>query len=643
MARYIDPNTVKDPRGYIVGSSEAPRVHGMNTVGKYDSAPRFKNQFFVHFQFAQTVVAPNRQLLKDITYKVISFDAPKFSIDTETLMQYNKRRVVPTKIQFDPCNITWHDDKDALIQDFWKFVYEFYFKDGRGKDPAQYEMNASTGIVDGKLGATQFQAHEHFGYHLAGKEKRHNLFRSISLYLVANEKYTRIDLVNPYMVSFAHDSLSQESHSEHASSQATFVPESVVYVTENEAISSSQVLQAFLGTPGTANGIFNHYNGWDSRRDFPGDFQDFSVKKRVIGIAKNLPITSTNKPIANNPAPDPLGSTASSDNLNALLTKWSDKHPGFVAKIDEILNSVLKTIADDPAPLASGGVNSSGFTDQVAVHTADLASEMIDTFEGTKETEQVKAVAKAMVKAVAEPSVDTFGEMGSATAAVADPGAQVDDFGGMEQAISNTANGTAIPGDVGHQFANAITAASNGVVVSGNAASLMGGTVPSTGIGTLSGISRGGLLPQGSVLGQSLQALGALGSAVSVITGGGSFGKFSTGATQLGSVVQSLATGNLRQAALTVGTTNHFSPNVEKAINIIDVVRSTQRVTGNNLNNSVVSSSQTSTKPWVNPDTIGTKNVNTTFPTVNGRVAVDTYNEVFGPPVRTQNKNIQPW
>ena len=68
MARYIDPNTVKDPRGYIVGSSEAPRVHGMNTVGKYDSAPRFKNQFFVHFQFAQTVVAPNRQLLKDITY-----------------------------------------------------------------------------------------------------------------------------------------------------------------------------------------------------------------------------------------------------------------------------------------------------------------------------------------------------------------------------------------------------------------------------------------------------------------------------------------------------------------------------------------------------------------------------------------------
>ena len=99
----------------------------------------------------------------------------------------------------------------------------------------------------------------------------------------------------------------------------------------------------------------------------------------------------------------------------------------------------------------------------------------------------------------------------------------------------------------------------------------------------------------------------------------------------------------MRQAALTVGTTNHFSPNVEKAINIIDVVRSTQRVTGNNLNNSVVSSSQTSTKPWVNPDTIGTKNVNTTFPTVNGRVAVDTYNEVFGPPVRTQNKNIQPW
>ena len=152
-----------------------------------------------------------------------------------------------------------------------------------------------------------------------------------------------------------------------------------------------------------------------------------------------------------------------------------------------------------------------------------------------------------------------------------------------------------------------------------------------------------GLLGQGSSLGQTLQALGTIANTVSVFTGGNSFGKFSTGAMQVGSVLQSLSTGNLRQAATTVGTTNHFSPNVGKAINVIDVVRSSQRLVGNNLNNSVVSSSRTASKPWVNPDTIGQKTVNTALVAQSGKVAVDNFNSVFGPAKSPQNKNIHPW
>jgi hypothetical protein len=690
MVQYSDPNKDRGPHQFVVGSSEAPRVHGMNTTGKYDSAPRFKNQFFVHFKFAVPVVAGDRHALKGITYKVIQFDAPKFSIDTEILHQYNKRRIVPTKIQFDPCNITWHDTKDALIQDFWKFVYQFYFKDGQvGKKPENYSFTASTKLVqDPRHGGSIESPSKHYGYHLGNKSEIPNLFSYISLYLVANGKYTRIDLVNPYMVSFAHDTFSQDSHSEHATLNATFVPETVVYVTENQDIKGEQVLESYLGSD-NQSGIFNHYTGWDSAREF-NPLSSVPKGRRVIDVAAPGAV-SHNKlgQLRNQPV------IAKSD--TNYINKW---HSGDVERMEEILTETLETIANNPAPLASGGVNSSGFTDQVAVHNAELASTMMDMFAGAKETEQVKKVAKALIKAVAQPSVDTFDELGSATAEIADPGAavpvapepragnlgtdsgvilsagaqiddsqemlandlhntapidapaniskgapvsEVDTFTDLNNSVASISKGAAAPGEFAHAFANAISPAKYGVVVSGRAASLLGGTVPSFGTGTLSGITRGGLLGQGSALGQTLHTLGTIANTISIITGGNSFGKFSTGAMQVGSILQSLSTGNLRQAALTVGTTNHFSPNIEKAINVIDVVRSSQRLVGNNLNNSVVSSSLTASKPWVNPDTIGQKTVNTALATQSGKVAVDNFNSVFGPATSTQNKNIQPW
>jgi len=654
MVQYIDPKKIKNMDRYVVGSSEAPRVHGMNTSGKYDSAPRFKNQFFVHFQFAKHIVAGKHRELDGVTYKVIQFDAPKFSIDTEILHQYNKRRIIPTKIQFDPCNITWHDTKDALIQDFWKFVYEFYFKDGQvGKKPENYSITASTKIVqDSRIGGSIESPSNHYGYHLGNKSEIPNLFRYISLYLVANGKYTRIDLVNPYMVSFAHDTFSQDSHSEHATANATFVPETVVYVTENQPIKSEPILNALLGTPGDSP-IFNHYTQDHVVLEDPlGNVvaleQSDKQARRVIGLAA---------------APDAVGHInrwrtprrgseishfgQARDQLDPpradtnYIQKWL---PGDVERMEKILAETLETIANNPALLASGGVNSSEFTDQVAVHNAELQSQLMDMYTGAKETEQVKNVASALIKAVVRPDIDTFDKLGISIATIADSGAPVPNSStDLNDSVAAISKGTAVPGKFAHAFANAISPGPRGVVVSGRAASLLGGTVPSFSTGTLSGITRGGLLGQGSALGQTLHTLGTIANTVSMITGGNSFGKFSTGGMQVGSILQSLSTGNLRRAALTVGTTHHFSPNVEKEINVIDVVRSSQRLVGNNLNNSVVSSSLTASKPWVNPDTIGQKTVNTALATYRGKVAVNNFNSVFGPAAPPQNKNIQPW
>ena len=324
----------------------------------YDRAPRFKNQFFVHFQFAPNVVfGKGLEELKGVTYKVISFDAPKFSIDTEVLNQYNKRRIVPTKINFDPCNVTWHDTKDAQVQRFWNFVYKFYFKDGLNKDPINYGNQASTKIVEGLYAGASPPIHSEFGYHLGNKAETHKLFRYISLYLVANMKYTRIDLVNPYMVSMAGDTFSQDGHSEHATINATFTPETVVYVEENESVKNEPVLSGLLGfgtgSPNTPNTspILNHYkqDNLDPTQNVVSDvpIPRSSRMRTDSGFGKIVPVTGL-KPskdatiqkdipiVGNQPeVPDDFADMPMSP--IEFSSKWS---AADVVEMEAILNSV---------------------------------------------------------------------------------------------------------------------------------------------------------------------------------------------------------------------------------------------------------------------------------------------------------------
>ncbi len=297
MADYYNPNSnIRNAIGlltginnpWVVGSSEAPRVHGMNTIGFHDRVPRLKNQFFVHFQFGIPITfGSESNEIKGITYRVKAFDAPKFSIEIETLNQYNKRRIVPTKINFDPCNISFHDDKSSQVQDFWRLVYEFYFKDGINKSAENYSFNASTKIVEGLgKGAIKNDLSD-YGYSLVGKKENHNLFKYISLYLVANRKYSRIDLINPYLTNFAHDNFGIDGHGEHSSLSTTFNSETVVYVNENANIQDEPILNGLMGLSNRDNSIFNHWAGSDSILP-PIAQQVIGATRRVLAVREFL-------------------------------------------------------------------------------------------------------------------------------------------------------------------------------------------------------------------------------------------------------------------------------------------------------------------------------------------------------------------
>ena len=92
MARYIQnahmgsngPDAYKDFRTIFRGASEAPRVHGM-LGDKFDRLPRFKNHYFVAFQYTDlNKTEVNPKTIIDVMHRIKSVDAPKFTID-ETL------------------------------------------------------------------------------------------------------------------------------------------------------------------------------------------------------------------------------------------------------------------------------------------------------------------------------------------------------------------------------------------------------------------------------------------------------------------------------------------------------------------------------------------------------------------------------
>lgn len=71
---------------------------------------------------------------------VKTVDLPSYQISHDTLNQYNRKRVVQTKINYQPVTITLHDDQSDLIRNLWYSYYNYYYKDstyGYNNTPSQ--------------------------------------------------------------------------------------------------------------------------------------------------------------------------------------------------------------------------------------------------------------------------------------------------------------------------------------------------------------------------------------------------------------------------------------------------------------------------------------------------------------------------
>lgn len=202
------------------------------TTNSYELKPRFKFLFHVSFtlNLAEIPYLTNAFGATDpmnLSLAVKTVDLPKFNIDTETLNQYNRKRIIQKKLNYDPVNITFHDTSNDLVRKMWYYYMSYYYKDpsNRYLDPNNNNgTNGESSLRQAGFGYNDRDIYDSqrignvndWGYigeayndgNTDGTTGKPPFFRDIRIYGMDQRKFAEYVLINPLITSWAGDTYS---------------------------------------------------------------------------------------------------------------------------------------------------------------------------------------------------------------------------------------------------------------------------------------------------------------------------------------------------------------------------------------------------------------------------------------------------
>ena len=211
-----------NPKGNLGDYAHAARLYSDDALRL---APKTKYLYHVVFElgFGVTDMLPqlSARHKNEINMLVKSVDLPKYTIDTVTKNMYNRKKNLQTGIQYDPINISFHDDNLGITTTLLEAYYRYYYQDGNhgaaGISPAYDPRNTYKGQA--------FTAHR-YGF---DNDSNEPFFRKITIYQMSRKEYVSFTLVNPLITTFSHDSLDQADAQGLMANQITLAYESVFY------------------------------------------------------------------------------------------------------------------------------------------------------------------------------------------------------------------------------------------------------------------------------------------------------------------------------------------------------------------------------------------------------------------------------
>ena len=233
--------------GFFGGPVLRDYTHASKTfrAKSYENAPKLKFLFHVNFEINTKALSNLPDMDANWGLAVKSIKLPTFTMTTHEMNQYNRKRIVQSKIKYEPVDITFHDDagtsaNGGMIRNLWKSYYQYYFSDSRNPKImiASKAVNSDSSKGSGYNNRTQYDksitGDENWGYSGEASKAMPGLvkvpfFKSIRIFGFNQHNYVTYVLVNPMITRFGHDTYNYAEGNGTMENTMTLDYETVVY------------------------------------------------------------------------------------------------------------------------------------------------------------------------------------------------------------------------------------------------------------------------------------------------------------------------------------------------------------------------------------------------------------------------------
>jgi len=223
----------------------------------YQYAPKFKFLFHTYFEINPQAYGQNISTNANFGLLVKSVKLPSFNFEVATMNQYNRKRLVQSKIKYDSVDITFHDDHGTAvntpnaggyIRSLWKAYYNYYYADGSrpqvvlqgqpGTPPRQYTGAGGYAFTNDATYNSRNQykpsitGNDSWGY--LGETPDPSgakipFFKQITIYGLSQHNAVAYTLINPVITKFSHDTYDYAQGNGIMEHQMSLEYETVVY------------------------------------------------------------------------------------------------------------------------------------------------------------------------------------------------------------------------------------------------------------------------------------------------------------------------------------------------------------------------------------------------------------------------------
>ena len=197
----------------------------------YELKPRFKFLFHVSFTLNTQEIPWLSSVFgvddtKNLSLTVKTIDLPKYNIQHDTLNQYNRKRIIQRGVDYDPINVTFHDDSGDIVRNLWYNYFAYYYKDPTQRYLAPNNSNGSLGESQTRAAGFGYNSRDIYNDQRVGNVNdwgyigesfsdgvssaqsstgKPPFFRDIRIYGMDQHKFAEYVLINPLITNWSHD------------------------------------------------------------------------------------------------------------------------------------------------------------------------------------------------------------------------------------------------------------------------------------------------------------------------------------------------------------------------------------------------------------------------------------------------------